>query len=233
MDVAVLLLLTAVVALSRHVNVAASCGVAALPGRPCGRALAGSGSAATTAGAVMVCSPESNGSQGLGALPGSGSGSGGQTDFGPALRTSAPGRTGSPAAVMAPGSSGNGSGTSSSEPRPAVPGPRSRATPCSSARSAPHRCSAADLRGVRSILRRDEDRRGFCIVDGGRWLREGCHRHIPRLRCRTDVLAQTPPGHCSPPRPGACRNRQALGRSTSRLVRRTSYRLRLEVPAKA
>jgi hypothetical protein len=113
MDVAVLLLLTAVVALSRHVNVAASCGVAALPGRPCGRALAGSGSAATTAGAVMVCSPESNGSQGLGALPGSGSGSGGQTDFGPALRTSAPGRTGSPAAVMAPGSSGNGSGTSS------------------------------------------------------------------------------------------------------------------------
>jgi len=41
--------------------------------------------------------------------------------------------------------------------------------------------SASSLfrRGVRSILRRDEDRRGFCTVDGGRWLREGLHRHNP------------------------------------------------------
>ncbi len=94
MDVAVLLLLTAVV-LSRHLNVAASCGVAALPGRPRGRALAGSGSAATTAGAVTACSPESTRSQGLGALPGSGPGSGGQADSGPAFRLSVPGGNGS------------------------------------------------------------------------------------------------------------------------------------------
>jgi hypothetical protein len=86
MDVAVLLLfalvLTAATA-ARHdlsLNVAASCGVAALHGRPRGRALAGSGSAATTAGAVMACSPESDRSQSLGALPGYGSGSGGQVN---------------------------------------------------------------------------------------------------------------------------------------------------------
>ena len=104
MDVAVLLVLTAVV-LSRHVNVAASCGVAALPGRPRGRALAGSGSAATTAGAATACPPASTRSQGLGALPGSGSGSGGQADSGPALRLSVPGGNES-----APGSVGTTAG---------------------------------------------------------------------------------------------------------------------------
>jgi hypothetical protein len=95
MDVAVLLLLTIVVVVSRHMNVAALCGVAALPGRPRGRALAGSGSAATIAGAATVCSPESTRSQGLGALPGSGPGSGGQADYGHALRMSVPGGNGS------------------------------------------------------------------------------------------------------------------------------------------
>jgi len=78
MDVAVLLiftLVTAVITIRYDVlrsitttpdlrNVAASCGVGALHGRLCGRALAGPGPAAAVAGAASACSP--------GSAPGSG-----------------------------------------------------------------------------------------------------------------------------------------------------------------
>jgi hypothetical protein len=83
-------------------NVAASCGVAALHGCLRGRALAGSATAATGAGAVAVCSP------------GSDTGSGGQ-----AVRMGVLGWTGPlfalvvVTAVVALGSGGNGSGPSS------------------------------------------------------------------------------------------------------------------------
>jgi len=123
MDVAVpAFFITAVVVATtaRHtLNVAASCGVAALHGRPRGRALAGSAPAATIAGAVAVCSPESRTeSWSTGALPSSGAGSGGQVDDGHTLRMGVLGRPGALVLLMAvlalgAGSLGNGIGPGS------------------------------------------------------------------------------------------------------------------------
>ncbi|MFG1812486.1 hypothetical protein ACGFIF_01875 [Kribbella sp. NPDC049174] len=135
MDVAVLLLLAtfitavAVATISRHevlrtsvrrpllLNVAASCGVAALHGCLRGRALAGSAPAATTAGAAAACSPETGTGSRPGALLGSGPGSGGQVDDGRGLRMGVLGWTGPlialvvVTAVVALGSGSAGNGT--------------------------------------------------------------------------------------------------------------------------
>jgi hypothetical protein len=121
MDVAVLLLFTTfitAVAADRLLllNVAASCGVAALHGCLRGRALAGSAPAATTAGAATACSPGSGTGSRPGAHPGSGPGPGGQVD-GHALRMGVLGWTGPlialvvVTAVVALGSGSGGNGT--------------------------------------------------------------------------------------------------------------------------
>jgi hypothetical protein len=135
MDVAVLLLFAtfitavAVATMSRHevlrasvrrlplLNVAASCGVAALHGCLRGRALAGSAPAATTAGAAAACSPGSRTGSRPGALLGSGPGPGEQVDDGRALRMGVLGWTGPlialvvVTAVVALGSGSDGNGT--------------------------------------------------------------------------------------------------------------------------
>ncbi len=102
-------------------NVAASCGVAALHGCLRGRALAGSAPAATTAGAATACSPGSGTGSRPGAHLGSGPGPGGQVDDGRALRMGVLGWTGPLIALvvvtavvaLGSGSGGNGTGPAS------------------------------------------------------------------------------------------------------------------------
>jgi hypothetical protein len=151
-------------------NVAAACGVAALHGCLRGRALAGSVPAAIVAGAAAACSPGAGTGLSSGSLPATGSDSGGQVDDGHALRMGVLGWTGPLIAlvvVTAVVALGSGTGGNAS-------GPGSVGSTAGSALAVYSLLvcviSASSLfrgAGVRSILGRDEDRRGFCTVDGG------------------------------------------------------------------